>query len=170
MVSGERLCTPAATPMTNSDLRRLAFAINASSSLSKTTCVIPPRSRISMNRRPPRSRTRCTQPSNTTSAPTSSTRSVPQVWVRVRSPSGSATSSQRLRDGRARGRHFVSLLCLRCQVLYRHRTCLDLVVADDGDVRNTLCVSVLDLLPDFVRIGVDEHAQSGCPQLVGHSD
>src|SRR5689334_14250757 len=40
---------------------------------------------------PPRSRMRCTHPSSTASAPTSSARSAPQVCVRVRSPSCSAT-------------------------------------------------------------------------------
>ena len=52
------------------------------------------RSRTSMNSRPPRSRTRCTHPSSTTFAPTSPGRRAPQVWVRVSSPSGSATILQ----------------------------------------------------------------------------
>ena len=55
--------------------------------------ITPARSRMSMKSTPPRSRTRCTQPSRTTSRPTSAGRRAPQVWVRVRSPRGSATSS-----------------------------------------------------------------------------
>src|SRR5262245_29966586 len=74
--------------MTYSERSRFAAAIRVS--LSRiTSCDRPARSRMSTNATPPRSRTLCTQPSSATSAPTSSARSIPQVWVRVRSPSES---------------------------------------------------------------------------------
>jgi len=67
------------TPMTYSERSRFAFAICGASSLSKTTCVTPSRSRTSTNSSPPRSRTRWTHPSSTTLAPTSDGRSAPHV-------------------------------------------------------------------------------------------
>ena len=53
------------------------------------------RSRTSMKTSEPRSRTLCTQPSSTTSVPTSAARSAPQVCVRARLPSCSAMSGIR---------------------------------------------------------------------------
>ena len=73
-----RLLSEAKTPTTNSDRSRLAMVMSASFSRT-TTCEIPARSRMSRNVTPPRSRMRCTQPSTTTVAPTSSERSAPHV-------------------------------------------------------------------------------------------
>ena len=49
---------------------------------STDTCTSPARSRRSKKTRPPRSRARCTQPPSRTAAPTCSSRSAPQRWVR----------------------------------------------------------------------------------------
>ena len=71
-VSSDRRCTDAGDADRRTPSRsRLATAISASFSRT-TTCDMPARSRMSMKVTPPRSRTRCTQPSSTTSAPTSS--------------------------------------------------------------------------------------------------
>src|SRR4029453_10416055 len=150
-------------PTTYSERRRLAFAISASSSLSKTTCVTPPRSRTSMKSNPPRSRTRCTHPSSTTSAPTSLGRSAPQVCVRVRSPNCSATLPQFLENGAARGGLIVGCLCLGSQVLDRERPRPDLIASEDRDERNPQRISVLYLLANLVGIRIDQDAQPGLP-------
>src|SRR5688572_8167411 len=109
-----------------------------------------------MNSRPPRSRTRCTHPSSTTSAPTSPGRRAPQVCVRVSSPSCSATFLHVLENGRPRGGLVVGLLGLGGQVLDRHGTCRDFVAAKDGDKRNAAGISVLDLLADLVGLRIHE--------------
>src|SRR5688500_1466070 len=168
MVSAERRRTRPSTPMTYSDRRRLAFAISASSSLSNTTCVTPARSRTSTNSSPPRSRTRCTHPSSTASAPTSSGRSAPQVCVRVSSPSCSATFLQVLGNRRARRSLVVSALFLRREMLHRDRAVGDLVAAHERDKWDPAGISVLDLLANLVGVRVDrseEHTselQSPC--------
>src|SRR3954466_9217411 len=160
MVSCDRRWTRPLIPTTNSERSFFALFISGSSSLSKTICVIPSRSRTSMNNSPPKSRTRWTHPSSTTSAPTSSGRSAPQVCVRVSSPSCSATSFQFLEDRGACRRLFVRLLGLAGEVLDRHGAGGDFVAPQDGDVGNLSRVSVLDLFADFVRVRVDEHPQS----------
>src|SRR5688572_4072699 len=160
IVSADRRRTRPTAPITNSERSRLAFAMSGSSSLSNTTCVIPPRSRISTNSNPPRSRTLCTHPSRTTSAPTSSRRRAPQLCVRVRSPSCSATLLQRLENRGARRRLWIGLLRLGVHILHRHSACLDLLVAQKRDVRDMLPVSVLDLLADLVGIRIHEHPKS----------
>src|SRR5262245_47351126 len=146
--------------MTYSERSLLALAMSASSSLSKTAWVMPPRSRMSMKRSPPRSRTRCTQPSSTTSAPTSSGRSAPQVWVRVRSPSCSATSLQYLENRGPRRGLIVSVLGVAGEVLDGDRAGGDFVATQDGDEGNPAGISVLDLLADLVRIWIDEGAET----------
>src|SRR5687768_15546130 len=149
-------------PTTNSERRRLALTICASSSLSNTTCVIPARSRTSMNSSPPRSRTRCTHPSSTTFAPTSPGRNAPQVWVRVSSPSGSATilqCLQSLANLRAGARLVVRVLRLRLEVLHGDRSSRDLVAAEERHERDAPGISVLDLLADLVRVGIHQHPQ-----------
>src|SRR5678815_4400463 len=78
------------------DLRDRAGLIQVSVDLSKATpatsgvafdrstdtWIRPARSRRSKNTSPPRSRERCTQPPSLTDAPTCSSRSAPQRWVR----------------------------------------------------------------------------------------
>src|SRR5262245_19132899 len=151
-------------PITYSDRSRFALAINASSSLSKTTCVTPARSLTSMNSRPPRSRTRCTHPSSTTSAPTSSGRRAPQVCVRVNSPSCSATLLQFLHNRRAGTALFVSVLGLRREMFDRQGAVRNFVASEDGDERDPSRISVLDLLADLVSVWIDEHTQARCAQ------
>src|SRR5687768_11391113 len=128
---------------------------------------MPARSRISTNSSPPRSRTRCTHPSSTTSAPTSSVRKAPHVCVRVRSPSCSATLFQRLEYRRACCRLVVGLLGLRGKVLDRKGPSLDFRVADQRHERDPPAVSVLDLLAYLVGVGIDKHAQPMPAQFVG---
>src|SRR5687767_3154773 len=154
--------------MTYSDRRRLALAISASSSLSNTTCVTPARSRTSTNRSPPRSRTRCTHPSRTASAPTSSGRSAPQVCVRVRSPSCSATFLQVLENRRAGCSLVVRALCLRRQMLHGDSAVANLVAAEKRDEWNPAGISVLDLLANLVGVRVDEGAQPALAEPRGH--
>src|SRR4051812_12173102 len=108
-----------------------------------------------MNSSPPRSRTRWTHPSSTTSAPTSSGRRAPQVCVRVSSPSCSATSFQILENRGARRRLVVSPLGFAGEILDGHRAGVDFVAPQDGDVGNLQRISVLDLLADLVRVRVD---------------
>src|SRR5215510_3437143 len=168
-VSSDRRRTRPHTPITYSDLSRLAFAISLSSSLSKTTCVTPPRSRMSMKSNPPRSRTRCTHPRRTASPPTCSERSSPHVWVRVRSPSCSATMLQSLENRRARRGLVVSGLRLVCQVFDGDGPVADLITAQDRDKWDAACISVLDLLADLVGLGVGDHAQSRASERRGEA-
>jgi histidyl-tRNA synthetase len=79
---------------------RSRFAVSSSEASRTTTCVRPWRSRMSKNITPPRSRTRCTQPSSTTSRPTSAAVSWPHVWVRASCPSGSTFIERPMADGR----------------------------------------------------------------------
>src|SRR5688572_30786112 len=145
--------------MTYSLRRRLALAISASSSLSNTTCVTPARSRTSMKSTPPKSRTRCTHPSRTTDAPTSLARMAPQVWVRVNSPSGSATVRQCLANRGCRRGLGMGGLGLRRQVLDRDGAGGNLIGSEDGHHWHPPSVSVLDLLAELVGVRVDQHAQ-----------
>src|SRR5688572_3427075 len=167
-VSAERRRTRPSTPMTYSDRRRLALAISASSSLSNTTCVTPARSRTSTNRSPPRSRTRCTQPSSTASAPTSSGRSAPQVCVRVSSPSCSATFLQVLENRRACRGLVVRALCLCREMLHRDGAVGDLVAAEQRDEGDPAGISVLDLLANLVSVRVDKGAQAALAEPRRH--
>ena len=73
-------------PMQNSERSSPARACAAALVCgSNTTCVMPPRSRRSMNTQPPWSRRDETQPKSTTVEPTSVPRRAPQSWVRFRS-------------------------------------------------------------------------------------
>ena len=124
-------------------------------SLSRaTTCVMPWRSRMSMNTSEPRSRTRCTQPSSTTSLPTSSTREraagvgarelserLIHTFCRLVRGFGGQLSRQRSasaisaepspRSPRAATDDLLPV----CHVLDRHLPAGALVAADDGDER-----------------------------------
>src|ERR1041384_2246162 len=166
-VSADRRRTVPLTPTTNSERRRFALAICVASSASKTTCAMPSRSRTSTKRRPPRSRTRCTQPSSTTPAPTSAGRRAPQVWVRVRSPSCSATLLQSLEYLCAGIRLLVNVLGLRGEVLDRNGVVADLVLAEQGDKWNPPRISVLDLLADLLGVRVDDDTQARAAKCRG---
>src|SRR5262245_23769631 len=115
---------------------------------------------MSMKSKPPRSRTRCTQPRRTASPPTCSVRSSPHVWVRVRSPSCSATMLQSLENRRACRGLVVGRLCLVCQVFDGDGALLDFVTAENRDIRDAACISVLDLLADLVGLRVGHHPQA----------
>src|SRR5688572_7831687 len=159
-VSADRARTRPSTPTTNSDRSRFALPSSVSSSLSNTTCVTPARSRTSMKSTPPRSRTRWTQPSSTTPAPTSLWRRAPQVCVRVSSPSASATVRQYLTNRGARRGLGIGGLGLGRQVLDSHGAGRHFVAAQYRDKWDVERISVLDLLAELVRLGVDQHAQA----------
>src|SRR5262245_8351503 len=170
VVSGERRCTRPFTAITYSERRRFAFAIVGSSSLSKTICVRPARSRMSMKSTPPRSRTRWTHPSSTTSAPTSSARSAPHVCVRVKSPRCSATLHLQ------HPLHHVAGAGLRShdlfaggEVLDSHLASFDLVLAEDGHAWDTASFGILELLADLIGLGVHKHPQIGIPEQAGYA-
>ncbi len=78
---GRRRTTPVTFTTYSALKSRAAVCALAELSGSKTTWVMPHRSRRSMNTSPPWSRRRCTQPANVTRWPASSDRSWPQVCV-----------------------------------------------------------------------------------------
>src|SRR3972149_5010178 len=112
-----------------------------------------------MKRSAPRSRTRCTQPSRTTSEPTSFAVSTPAVWVRASFPRGvicivvlpASAGSQDLRDRRARNADLLAGL----QILDRDLATGDLVAAEDRRKRDVLPGGVFHLLAQLVRLRVE---------------
>src|SRR5438270_7785193 len=91
IVSASRRRTFPIAAITYSERRALAFSCTAGLALlSKTSCVIPLRSRTSIKITLPRSRRRLTQPSKTTCDPVCSGRSSPHMHVRRRSPKKSS--------------------------------------------------------------------------------